>query len=447
MHITQLIQKISHSSLNEKIIVLVAALLTFILVVDMELSNVADLLHSTISSPSGVTTFIAISGIYLLGQYLLLRFSKIMTADLRTRRKDVRNIDLIVSAVQVFLIIIFLLIIAEITIGRSYDLFILITVTIVSNGLTAVIMFYLFKRIIGYYKSHHHLAILSYGISGLIISITALATILFMIPILLTKPAFISAMTDVIFPTFAPGSIMDILNYAYYILSVISFLSVWTATVVLLSHYSQKVGKLKFWIAMTLPLAFYLGQLLVISLQIPFPFLEPDTTTSIFYYRVIFTVSSTLGGLLFSQPFFLVSKLILHESNMHRHLRILGIGMVLFFVSGSAAVYHAPFPPFGLPTVALIGISSYLIFLGLYSSVVSLSEDSELYKLIRTSAREWKFFLKLSDAEVEKRILDKVGSVKQVMATETGITPSVSTGDAKDYLAEVLSELGKEQEK
>jgi hypothetical protein len=94
-----------------------------------------------------------------------------------------------------------------------------------------------------------------------------------------------------------------------------------------------------------------------------------------------------------------------------------------------------------LPTVALIGTSSYLLFLGLYSSAISLSQDSELYKLIKTSAKEWKFFLKLSDAEVEKGILEKVGSVKGVMTTETGISPSVSISDAKDYLVEVLNEI------
>ena len=85
------------------------------------------------------------------------------------------------------------------------------------------------------------------------------------------------------------------------------------------------------------------------------------------------------------------------------------------------------------------------MFLGLYSCAISLSEDSEVYKLIRTSANEWKFFLKMSDAEVEKTILEKVGSVREVMTTETGIPPSVSIGDVKDYLTEVLDELHKDQ--
>ena len=47
---------------------------------------------------------------------------------------------------------------------------------------------------------------------------------------------------------------------------------------------------------------------------------------------------------------------------------------------------------------------------------------------------------------MEKRILDKVGSVKQVMATETGIIPSVSIVDAKDYLSEVLREMANDPE-
>ena len=119
----------------------------------MELSNVANLVHSNISSGSGVIAFVVISGIYLTGQFLLLRFSKVMTSDLRSRRNDVRFVDSIVSIVQLFIFIIFFLIIAEITLGRSYDLFVLIVVTIVSNGLTAVIMFFLFKRLLGYYKS------------------------------------------------------------------------------------------------------------------------------------------------------------------------------------------------------------------------------------------------------------------------------------------------------
>ena len=380
--ILQLLRGISQASRNERIVVVIAAAVIFALIIDMELSNVADILHNNISSKDGIAAFVVISAVYLIGQYIVLRFSKEITSELRTRRKDIRYIDLIVSIVQITIIIVFLLVFMEIILGGSYDLIILIIVVIASNGLTAIVMMFLFNRLLGYYKSHPDRAILSFLISAFIISVTSLVTILFMVPILLSKPDFVSPETPVFFPTFAQGSMLNILNYSFYILSVISFLSVWVATLILLGHYSRRLGKAKFWIVMGLPLAFYLSQIVIITLQIPLPFVKSDSVSFVFYYRVIFTVSSTLGGLLFAQPFILVSKIIPNNSNMHRHLIILGLGMVLFFVSGSATVYHAPFPPFGLPTVALTGISSYLMSLGLYSATISLSEDSQLYKLV-----------------------------------------------------------------
>jgi len=151
-----------------------------------------------------------------------------------------------------------LLIVAEIALANTYDILFLIIITLISNGLSVMTMLFLFKRLLGYYKSHPQSAILSYAISGFIISVTAFVTIVFMVPVLALQPQFISSTMEVGFPTFIHGSVLDVLNYAYYILSIISFLSVWAGTVTLLVHYSKKVGKAKFWIAMILPLAFYL---------------------------------------------------------------------------------------------------------------------------------------------------------------------------------------------
>jgi hypothetical protein len=143
--IVQLVREISRTLQNDRAVVVTAGAVIFALIIDMELSNVADILHGSISSNVGVTVFIIISVIYLIGQYVLLRFSKFVTSDLRTRRKDVHFIDSIVSVVQIVIIIVFLLIITEIILGSSYDLVILIIVVTASNGLTAVVMMFLFS--------------------------------------------------------------------------------------------------------------------------------------------------------------------------------------------------------------------------------------------------------------------------------------------------------------
>ena len=76
------------------------------MIMDMELSNLADILQKKISSPIGIFTFVVISGVFLSVQYLLLRYSKQITSDLRSRKMEVNFIETIVSVLQIVLIII-----------------------------------------------------------------------------------------------------------------------------------------------------------------------------------------------------------------------------------------------------------------------------------------------------------------------------------------------------
>ena len=436
-------KRIYLSSDNEKTAIGIAAAVIIALIVDMELSNIADIPNTGFASGIGIIAFIVISVIYLSGQHLILRFAKAKTTEFRSRRKGIKFIDIVVFTMESIIVSIFVLVILEILLGGYYGMVALpITIT-VSNGLAAWIMFNLSKRLYVYYKSHKDLTILSYLFSGIINGAAAVLSICLMVPIVLTKDSIITSTTPVVVHSFSPGSPLEILSYAYYILTVVTFVSVWISTVLLLSVYSKKMGKMKFWLVICLPLIFYISQILIFVLKIAFPTGDSQSIAFIFYYRVIFTVSSTLGGILFALPFILISKRITKQNIMHHQLIIFGLGMALFFVSGSATVIHAPFPPFGLATVAVAGISSYLLFLGLYSSAISLSEDSTLRKQIRKSAEDSKFFLKLSDAEIEKKIIDQVEGVKLSMTTDSGIAPSISIEEAKDYLGEVLKEMKK----
>lgn len=108
-----------------------------------------------------------------------------------------------------------MLIIIEIGFGGSYDLVILVIVVIANNGLTTIVMLFLFRRILSYYRSRPDRAILSYSISGLTIAITVVIIILFMDPVSAPKPDFVSSETPVFFPTFAHGSVLEKLNYAF----------------------------------------------------------------------------------------------------------------------------------------------------------------------------------------------------------------------------------------
>ena len=84
--------------------------------------------------------------------------------------------------------------------------------------------------------------------------------------------------------------------------------------------------------------------------------------------------------------------------------------MILLFTSnqGTTLIY-APYPPFGLITTSLIGLSSYMLLVGIYSSAMSISRDTELRKFINTIAdREIRLLGSIGFAQAEQELVTKV---------------------------------------
>ena len=128
---------------------------------------------------------------------------------------------------------------------------------------------------------------------------------------------------------------------------------------------------------------------------------------------------------------------------------ISAIGIILLFSSKSSAeiLGSAPYPPFGLASVLFVGLSSYLLFIGIYSSAISVSQDSKLRQSIRTIAiKESKLLDTIGSAHMEQEIHRRVASVtkeSEKMAEETGIESSLSEEEIKTYLEQVMKELRK----
>jgi len=162
-------------------------------------------------------------------------------------------------------------------------------------------------------------------------------------------------------------------------------------------------------------------------------------------YIIMVDASRPTGGVLFGLAFILVARK-LQNREVKGYLIMTGIGFLLLLVSYEAqALITAPFPPLGLLSGSYFGLASYLIFIGLYSSAVSISQDYTLRASIRKSVEsEVRFVGSLGEAEMDPRILDKVlKTSKQFSKTtpeETGICSSLSDDEIKEYIEEVLVE-------
>ena len=93
-----------------------------------------------------------------------------------------------------------------------------------------------------------------------------------------------------------------------------------------------------------------------------------------------------------------------------------------------------------------MGLSSYLLLLGVYASAISVSEDSKLRQSIRQAAlREPKLLDSIGTAqmeqEIQRRVLSVTRKTQALMTEETGIQSSLSEEDMKHYLEQVIREV------
>ena len=252
---------------------------------------------------------------------------------------------------------------------------------------------FLVQKFFAWFKSDRNIIVLSYALSSAMLAINAAFIVAFVTTILMNVPNYVQPHIGVGFPFFSLGPATDILNDGYVTSSIISFMLWWVATILVLRSYYEKTNK-RYWFILGIPLAYFLIQFppLFLSLFSSFNASQPVLFSII--YTLVFTVTKPVGGILFGITFWIITRKISGNNVARNYMIISAYGLVLIFVSNQAAVLvSAPYPPFGLVTTSFMGISSYLLLIGIYSSAISVAEDSKLRQTIRKLAvRETKFF-------------------------------------------------------
>jgi hypothetical protein len=100
-----------------------------------------------------------------------------------------------------------------------------------------------------------------------------------------------------------------------------------------------------------------------------------------------------------------------------------------------------------------LGLASYLIYVGIYSSALSVANDVELRKTIRKSVEQQSELLdNIGTAEMERQLQNRVLSLTRdkpsQLTEETGIESSFRDEDElRNYIQKVIEEvkIGKEK--
>lgn len=243
------------------------------------------------------------------------------------------------------------------------------------------------------------------------------------------------------------------LSVAFDALSISSFLLMWIATAISMIQYSHKLGKIKYFVLMSIPLMYYIFPLQGYFGDAFFSLLQ---SSPIFYsvtYIMIFSATKQVGALLFSLSFWSASSLVF-DDRVRKLLLMSSIGVAVLFGSLQIAPlqYHV-YPPYGLVTEAFLPIGSYLLFVGIFISAKGISRDSELRKYFYKSAASQLTLLKsIGVSEMEKELEEKITFVSEhapKVSSEGVEDEPLDYENAKEILREVLNELyyseGKEQ--
>ena len=247
-----------------------------------------------------------------------------------------------------------------------------------------------------------------------------------------------------------PGSIPFYLYNIYVISSIIAFILAWIATAIILRRDRKRTGNIKYWILVSLPLVYFLSQFISLLLNVFAPLLDQNPVFFGLLLSVLFPVSKAIGGMLFGVGFWAMARTIHRQNIVRDYLVITAIGFILLFVSDQAvSLIVAPYPPFGLASVATMGLASYLILVGLYYTAISVSNDIDLRKSISVTAiKEFNLLRSIGTAQTEEQIQKIVSKIVKTQTLKLETQPVISTEeDMKDYVAFVLDEIKQQKEK
>jgi hypothetical protein len=431
------------SRFNGKRLLILMSVVIFTIIVDSEIGVVADFIPSQLSSSWGIAMFIGIAIIFAGTQYFILAYVTQTNKEIRARALHLDLTHVVVSIAQYIQAGILAFVVLQILLKQEYNLAILYVSYAISYGLWIVTLGFLARAFFHWYRlSNNNVMVLIFTLSMIAYVANGVAGLATNIDILKQQKLVISSSDIAQFPEFSIALLGSQIDTANQIASSVAYVLTWIGTVKLLYPYIKKLGKIKFWIIMGVAMVYYLILFPLIILGYFSPSENVDAMTNI----LIFSLGGILTGIIFGAAFLSVARTLQKESVLRNHLIIAAYGFLIFYIAGSAMASQAAFPPYGLASVSFTGLSCYLIYAGLYSSAVTVSQDRAVRKSIRRSVTEQSRLLdSIGSAQMERelqtRVLTVAKKASDIMAKETGVEASMTEDDMKEYMQVVLKEL------
>ena len=432
---------------HRKFFILMIAL-TITLFIDVSFIKIYDLTTKNLNPiQSKLILFAVNSSLCLLLQFFAIHYA---WKHLKTRRLNkILKLSYIISVLALGLIAISIgLMVIQQFYDSQYYKSISILIIIISYGAASVFLISLSLSFLSWYRSNRNFIVLLYFVSMILISFNLVITATYTSAKMSYLPSHIreqvSGSADFVTER------LRWLDYTYRISSIMSFLSIWITSAILMNYYREKlIQSIVYWIILSIPLVYFLityfFQYIIGSILVPY--LEIDPITISILLGAFLSLSKPIGGLIFGFVFWNISRTVSYEKNIKTFMVISGWGVFLIFAANQALTQTInPYPPFGLVTVSVLSMAAYFMLVGIYNSAILVSANTNLRKSIYNHALESKLLNILGQAEYEKEIQRTVAKImkdRPTMEMDAKTDTELDENELKRYLDVVIREVKK----
>ena len=382
---------------------------------------------------------------YCLTQHFLLKFIAVENKEIIYRKLDVvRRVIILIQYVQIAILIFLIL---QMIYTTAYSR-LLLELAVWINYLSLIgLLGMLCQRFIEWFRINRSSIVIAYSVAMGMICVNAI----FVILNVSTSLSGRGGATDAVGPLLNTVSTVvlanHVFNFSYLVTSILSFVFTWFATMLLLRQNARKVSRLKFWVIVLLPLVYFLSQIQSFFFTILEPFRISDPILFGIVYTLLFSATKPAGGIMFGLAFWIIARKV-KQIHVKNYMVVSGYGLLLLFTCNQPlGISLAPYPPFGLITISYIGVASYMVLLGVYSSALSVASDEKLRRTIRKSVEDQPNLLeKIGSAQMQRQIENKISKITKDLSSElvqdTGVESSLEEeSEMKLYVEKVLDEI------
>jgi hypothetical protein len=348
--------------------------------------------------------------------------------------------------IQTILCLLLTSIVFQLLVYRSYNVSILLSIIYISNTTAVGFLTLLCYQFLSWFRSVRNYLVLWYTLAFSILLINILISLVFFTLLVSSYDPIVKlrAIRIALLDTSIQSSNLSSLIKVYDYLSVGSFVFAWIPTVILLKTYSLRFGKIKYWLLVTIPIAYFIFPFLFDELG-TFDYLRLEYGRQFnLVYNLFFSPYRQVGGLLFGLAFFMTAIKI-KRKDLRGLVMISGIGMTLLYAS---TVIHGlsyfVAPPFGLVTISFVGLASYMLSIGIFASARELARDEVVRRdLSQIAGKQLSLLRNMGAAEMEKSLIKNIKPImeKTIIANDTSLQDPMNQEDYKEMVREILTEL------